>query len=373
MTLKSHKYLSTTINDSLLTYYNKNVFSATSVTFWDAVQTDAEACHINCGKTGNREENKVDELSLFDLASLTKPLVSLLCILDLIEKKKISWEEPLASLLERKIPSRFAAIDLQSLVCHCSGLAAHENYWEKLRGVDKDKRKKWLLEQILTGSSQYKTGTSHIYSDLGYMLLGFAVEEKSFESLESYWIKNIAEPLGLTEHFCFSGACSGKNTVPTGYCRWSNEPLTGIVNDDNCRALGGGCGHAGLFGSSLGVLTLCKEFLSLFHARKSVLPISSETFRYACRRVDDSEWTRGFNLPSAQGSSSGDSFSAKSIGHLGFTGVSFWIDLEKELIVVLLTNRVVKGDDLTGIRTMRPDMHNKIIEYLYRKEFPPER
>ncbi|MDX2502529.1 MAG: serine hydrolase, partial [Deltaproteobacteria bacterium] len=96
-------------------------------------------------------------------------------------------------------------------------------------------------------------------------------------------------------------------------------------------------------------------------------------FRYACRRVDDSEWTRGFNLPSAQGSSSGDSFSAKSIGHLGFTGVSFWIDLEKELIIVLLTNRVVKGDDLTGIRTMRPDMHNKIVEYLYRKELPPER
>lgn len=92
MTLKSQKDLSTTINDRLLSYYNENVFSAASVTFWGAVQSDAEACHVHCGKTSNKEEDKVDELSLFDLASLTKPLVSLLCILDLIEKKKISWE-----------------------------------------------------------------------------------------------------------------------------------------------------------------------------------------------------------------------------------------------------------------------------------------
>jgi CubicO group peptidase (beta-lactamase class C family) len=150
----------------------------------------------------------------------------------------------------------------------------------------------------------------------------------------------------------------------TGRCRWSAESLTGLVHDDNCSAMGGVGGHAGLFGSGEGVIAICQAFLDLYHGRETVLPISRETFLKACEPVKDSEWTRGFNLVSPEGSSSGRYFSANSIGHLGFTGVSFWIDLDKQRIVSLLTNRVIKGDDLEGIREMRPELHDAVVRCL---------
>ena len=145
----------------------------------------------------------------------------------------------------------------------------------------------------------------------------------------------------------------------------------GLVHDDNCRALGGVAGHAGLFGSAEGVLNLCKEYLNLYHHRKSRLPLLPETFRKACAQVGNSEWSSGFNLVSPTDSSSGSYFSSKSIGHLGFTGVSFWIDVDKELVVSLLTNRVRQGDDAQAIKKMRPALHDLVVCCLQDKKNPP--
>jgi CubicO group peptidase (beta-lactamase class C family) len=104
--------------------------------------------------------------------------------------------------------------------------------------------------------------------------------------------------------------------------------------------------------------------MALYHGGPSRLPISPDTFKKACVRVNDSEWSCGFNHPSRTESSSGRFFSPASIGHLGFTGVSFWIDVINRLIVCLLTNRVIKGDNREGIRKMRPHLHDTVVTCL---------
>jgi CubicO group peptidase (beta-lactamase class C family) len=354
-------------SEILLRYYNKSVFSASSLAVSRYGDDGFSDCYNAAGSSADYGQFSVDEDSVFDLASLTKPLVTLPAVLLLIEEQVITWNEPLYSLLETDLPARFEGVDLQGLLCHNAGFPAHRNFWEHLITIESGRRKKWLLKAVLEAYPGYEPGQLHRYSDLGYILLGFIVEKKTGRSLDSYWRDKIAEPAGVEESLFFAsqidsskkGAC-----ITTGHCRWSGQPLTGMVHDDNCRALGGVAGHAGLFGTSRGVLELCKRYLDIYHGRSSRLTLSGEIFCRACLPVGDgvaAEWSRGFNRPSTGGSSSGSLFSSNSIGHLGFTGVSFWIDLDKEIVVCLLTNRVLKGDNPDGIRVMRPELHDTVM------------
>lgn len=351
----------------LINNYNNNVFSAASVAVSSATDCMFENWYANIGRYGENNLHEVDEQSFFDLASLTKPLVTVPSILHLIDNKKISWHDALPSLLEREVPEPFNTVELHNLLAHNAGFAAHKDYWRFLKSVEKEEQINWLISEIINGDPQYQKERHHRYSDLGYLLLGFIVEIKTGRKLDEYWRRSVAEPLGLEEQLLFparSQPDSSGHYVSTGVCSWSGRDLTGVVHDDNCRALGGVAGHAGLFGSSAGVLALCKEFLLLYHGDWNRLPITPDTFKKACVRIHDSEWTCGFNLPSASGSSSGRFFSPNSLGHLGFTGVSFWIDIDRHVIVCLLTNRVIKGESREGIQAMRPQIHDAIITCL---------
>jgi len=356
--------------DILLSYYNKDVFSAASVACYSPSLVDNEDNLFCCGTLAGINTEKVTSSTLFDLASLTKPLVTVLCVLSLIDNEKLAWDTTLGYLLPLADSHPLRAVDIYSLMSHSSGLAAHREFWKGALGVEEEQRRNWLLQELLKEDKEYKKGGYHLYSDLGYMLLGFIVEQKVEKKLINYWTEVIAEPLGIAADLFFpadknKGGC--RSYAATGVCEWSGAVLQGIVHDDNCRSTGCVCGHAGLFGSAEAVLYLCKELLTLYRGERSRLPLSSEIFRFACRRVGISEWTAGFNLPSAQGSSAGKYFSEESIGHLGFTGTSFWIDLQKELIVVLLTNRVIAGNDQVGIRQLRPAVHNCLVEQLGKK------
>lgn len=362
----------------LLSYCNKGIYSAASLALSTCAENGFTDYFTAVGRFGENDEYTVDQTSIFDLASLTKPLVTLPVVLHLIDEQKILWTESLDSLLELDLPKRFEGVDLRSILCHSAGFSAHRNYWKRLIAIEPGHRKKWLLEAILEGYPEYEKGSCNRYSDLGYILLGFIVEIKTGQSLNHYWRTRVAEPAGLDKSlFFFSQIDSNqkKKCIPTGFCKWSERTLAGIVHDDNCRALGGVAGHAGLFGTSEGVLKQCRMYLDLYHGRPSRLPLSVETFRMACSLEDEqkvSEWSYGFNRPSASGSSSGQYFSRNSIGHLGFTGVSFWIDVEKQIIVSLLTNRVIKGEDMKGIRKMRPELYDAVMVCLQSEKQPPE-
>ena len=362
------------VKKNLLKYLINEVYSAASLAVSTYRHETFTNTIISVGTSGKNDEYEVDQATVFDLASLTKPFVTLPSVLHLIDQGKISWNEPLDSLLETPLDNRYAKVDLHSLLCHCSGFTAHRNFWKDLKSIKEDSKKKWLLDNILDEGLVYETGGGHLYSDVGYILLGYMVEKKSGLGLDSYWRDKIAEPAGVEEMLFFPTQKEPKNLkrwVQTGQCRWTRRPLLGLVDDDNCRALGGVAGHAGLFGTSAGVLKLCKEYLNIYNHRKSRLPISAETFKRASTQVGDSEWSCGFNLPSPSGSSSGSYFSKNSLGHLGFTGVSFWIDVNKQVVISLLTNRVRQGDDTSGIKKVRPALHDLVIFCLEGKKTPP--
>lgn len=367
MSQKSWKALAGKTKNILLTYYNQSVFTHACVAVSGPGLEHVNDCLVYCGENNHYSDFQQGSETLFDLASLTKPLVTSLAILHLIEKGQLNWEDNLRQLLNKDIPVGLRDIDIASLLTHSSGLAAHRDFWKEALLIGEKERAKWILDTILAEVLVFQRGSKHLYSDLGYLLLGFIVENITGKNLAEYWYEVIATPLGIGSSFFFPGSVGipGNTAVaPTGFCPWSGTELRGVVNDDNSRVIGGVSGHAGLFGSASAVLSLCVEILRLCRGDKSRLPISPRTFKEAARKAGGAEWTAGFNHPSPQGSSSGKHFSPESLGHLGFTGTSFWIDPKTSIIVVLLTNRVLMGDDLCDIQKLRPYLHDAIVWWL---------
>lgn len=207
-------------------------------------------------------------------------------------------------------------------------------------------------------------GNIHCYSDLGFMLLGFIIEKITGEGLDTLVDKIIYTPLKLQKDLFFAGINKkkGKGYVCTEKCLWDLKMLCGTVHDDNCRVIGGVAGHAGLFGTLQGVIMLCEQLLSQWQERDQHPAYANSLLKRILTRVEGSTWTMGFDTPSPQGSSSGMFFSKGSVGHLGFTGTSFWIDPVKECIAVLLTNRVHPNRDNEKIRQFRPLFHDTLMK-----------
>jgi serine-type D-Ala-D-Ala carboxypeptidase len=317
--------------------------------------------NIFCYGTIDESENLVNKDTLYDCASLTKPLVTVLSLLALIEEKKIFWKEKLGSLLSFTVPKDKKNISLIQLMSHCSGLPAHRPYYKNVINMPLDLRKKEITRLIMHENLLYSPGEKNIYSDLGYMLLGNIIEEKSGMNLDEFWQEKIVVPLRLQANVFFNKKTK-KFFASTGYCSITNKKLYGIVHDDNCRILGGIAGHAGLFGTIGGILSICENIL-LGYCDKSTHPsFSNDNLRFALKKRKNSSWTLGFDTPSPTGSSSGKYFSRKSVGHLGFTGTSFWIDLQKRIIIVLLSNRVFFGVENEKIKKTRPIIHDIIME-----------
>jgi CubicO group peptidase (beta-lactamase class C family) len=218
----------------------------------------------------------------------------------------------------------------------------------------------WILEEKL----DYTPGAKHLYSDLGYILLGYIIETVTGKNLDVYWLEKVIQPLNLEDHFCFYPESSGlKNkVVTTGICPWSQEKLSGRVHDDNCRAMGGVAGHAGLFGTAEGIRRVCENIVSQAQGLSSHPGYDKRLLDKSLKKSPNTTWCLGFDSPS-ENSSSGKYLSKMSRGHLGFTGTSFWIDLKNNISIVFLTNRVLlsKQED---IQKIRPVVHNMVMEEL---------
>jgi len=318
---------------------------------------------------------KMEERLFFDLASLTKPLATTLAVLCLLKAEKISWDEKLPSLLEKKIKQENRNITLRQILCHCSGLPAYRSYYQGLMDVRPEKRKdiliKWLLQERLV----YEPETYVLYSDLGFLLLGKIIEKKGKEKLEDFVSEKVMKPLGLDKKIFFrpiSVSNERKKSmdlrfVATERCPWRQKVLCGEVHDDNAWAIGGVAGHAGLFGDIEGVLSLTVAIMDQWQG-KAVHPNyrNADLKRVLTKQrlVKKSTWALGFDTPAKKGSSSGKYFSKKSVGHLGFTGTSFWMDPEKRIVIVLLTNRVHPQRDNIKIKEFRPLFHDTVMKGL---------
>jgi serine-type D-Ala-D-Ala carboxypeptidase len=324
---------------------------------------------VTAGATGRDGDfPPVDLKTCFDLASLTKPLATTLTSLCLLKEGQVALNQPLSSLLGRGLPAEKRALTLRHLLGHTSGLPAHRPYFEKLVLLPPAERRNRLRQWLLAEPLLYEPGRQGLYSDLDFMLLGLLLEEITGQRLEEAVTERVLLPLGLQEDIFYQplGETRKEKTfAATENCPWRRRVLVGEVHDDNAHALGGVAGHAGLFGTVGGVLTLALHLLDVRQQRASHPRYRPEQLRECLTtKSAGSTLVLGFDTPAPTGSSAGRYFSPASIGHLGFTGTSFWLDPEKELAVVLLTNRVhpARGND--RIKSFRPLFHDLVVESL---------
>lgn len=351
--------------------------------------------HEGFGVTDLESRLPIRTDALFDLASLTKPLATALAVMVLIEQGPLTLASTLASTLPEEVPRDKREITVEQLLRHTSGLPAHKPYYQSLcndgqAGAaawewDEDPfkaRRRRLRRQILHEPLLSLPGERQQYSDLGYVLLCWIIETVGGEPLDQLVRQRIYLPMGISDLFFIPrdgrGVAvmeeSGRNRiVPTERCPWREKTLKGEVHDDNAWCVGGVEGHAGLFGTAEAVWEVLVHLMSCMgskenellkmHYRENTLFCPVLLNQFLSGR-GEGKMVAGFDTPSPMGSSSGRFFSNESIGHLGFTGTSFWLDPKTGLIVVLLTNRVHPHRDNDRIRMFRPRIHDAIVEVL---------
>ena len=311
------------------------------------------------------ENRKMQKHSIFDLASLTKPLATTLAISKLMEKGKLSLDQQIGTLLAEFQNSDKARITIDMLLRHRSGFPAHRHYYLDILHSGKEPRP-YLRDLLIKEPLESIIGEKEVYSDLGFMVLAWIIERVSGQQLDRFVAHEIYAPLGIERLFFMDLTPENENPkidqgqfAATQQCPWRKRVLRGEVDDDNAYAVGGIEGHAGLFGDALSIYRLCSEILKVLQGKPSTV-LAQDIIKTFVKKDKGFERVAGFDTPSKQESSSGRFFSEFSIGHLGFTGTSFWIDPIDGWIVVLLTNRVHPSRSGEGIKKFRPRIHDLI-------------
>ena len=337
-------------------------------------------CMVVAGRLSSEPSSlPVQPTTLYDLASLTKPLVTGTSVLLLIQRAKVALEDPVQQVLAELEGTPIGQATVRDLLTHRSGLPGWRPFYERLEagGVvpelsgGKQSIKQHVLKMIRDEPLIYVRGERSVYSDLGFMLLGFLVERLSGMALDPWCEEEIVRPLRADPMmFCPTAGRAQRDVMrpivdvsriaPTEQDEWRNRLLHGEVHDENAAAMGGVAGHAGLFGTAESVLAVSGAWLSGYHGRKSIL--GGELVRQFTTRQKSaarSSWALGWDTPSVP-SSSGSHFSERSFGHLGYTGTSLWIDPLCELEVVLLSNRVHPSRRNEKIKSFRPYIHDLV-------------
>ncbi len=316
--------------------------------------------------------------TIYDLASLTKPLATTTAIVCLLQDGQLDLDQPVTDWLSEWTSSSYHHTTIRQLLRHSSGLPAWRRYYEALSPMGlppKDENERQaritvLLQTMATEPMEYEVDRQRIYSDLGFMALGVAIERCVGCSLADYCRNRIYESLNAHPLFFIDaegnpagGDGSLTSIAPTEQDSWRGRLVHADVHDENAYALGGIAGHAGLFGTALSVSFVSEAWLQAVLGRPSMLP--AELVHQFVRRQDwsrgASSWALGWDFPSTP-SSSGHHFSSESFGHLGYAGTSLWIDPLRELEVILLTNRVHPTRENKQIKVFRPELHDLVMK-----------
>jgi CubicO group peptidase (beta-lactamase class C family) len=308
--------------------------------------------------------------TIFDLASLTKPLATTLAIMKLVDQEKIHLDQPLSEIIRRGSLKEKGSLTPRLLLNHSAGFVAWKPLYSDLVKEEVGDRRRILRRRILKEPLVYSPGEECLYSDWGFMILEWIIEEVSGMPMHRFLDDHFYGPMSLKRTFIYTGE------LPTGLdkamfaatkdCPLRNRIIRGEVEDDVAYALSGYSGHAGLFSTAEELYALVALLRDHYYGKRDDF-LSPELVREFFRRQDIVEgctWALGWDTPSPENSSSGRHFSPRSVGHLGFTGTSVWMDLEKDVIVVFLTNRTLTADDNEKIKAFRPQLHDLIMEEL---------
>lgn len=334
-----------------------------------AAQYDKIFIHKPYGNVDPSSLRQVECDTVYDLASLTKPLATAVSLMHLVDSGRINAEDRLGDILPEFAGSGKEDIRLRHLLCHNAGLPDYRPYYKTLVQLPPEQRKQKLRQMLVREDLLYPPGAVTLYSDPGFMILEQVVEYVSGKSLDRYAGQYIYYPMGISDLFFIPGGRqreSGNRVFAPTEALPDGELICGRVHDENADAVGGVCGHAGLFGTAGAVFDLVLDLLLAETGKSESAVFSRSVIKDFLKVPQGAERAMGFDVPSSRDSSSGCYFSPGfAFGHLGFTGVSFWTDLDSGITVVLLTNRVCPSRENQKIRFFRPGLYDAAVEYIH--------
>jgi CubicO group peptidase (beta-lactamase class C family) len=313
--------------------------------------------------------------TIYDLASLTKPLVTGLLCAKLIERRTLTADTPVTKYLAEFDRSDKSAITIRQLLTHTSGLPA----WRPLYLLAKTKDD--VVPAIAGLQLEHAPGSRVIYSDLGFILLGFLLQRLGGLSLMQLAQREIFSPLNL-QHTFFNpsaamrtgvAACESGNAYERDMCeidfpanryaQWREGIIWGEVHDGNAHFLGGAAGHAGLFANAAETLRLANQFIA---AQSELLsPETCALFRQNMTEGLNEARLFAWQLAATKDSTAGSSLPPDAFGHTGFTGTSCWVDADNQRIFILLTNRThARKLPFANINAVRREFHSLAVSAL---------
>ena len=308
--------------------------------------------------------------ALFDLASVTKPFVAL-TVARLARRGRLSLDMPLRELLPQARASVTGSAPLSLLLAHRAGLEAHRTLFAPLLAGLPIDRNAAIAETVSARRPECagpapEHGHPPVYSDLGFVLVGLALERLEGLPLDHIVDREVCAPLGLEVGSArllrgrsgdFAQRCMPTETVP-----FRGGEVRGAVHDDNAWALSGHAlsGHAGLFGTALAVARFGAALLDVWHGRSEVW-LDTKSLAALLQERPGGTLRAGFDGKSADQSSAGTQAGPRSFGHLGFTGTSLWCDPDADRALVLLTNRVCPTRNNPRIRAARPVVNDALF------------
>ena len=317
--------------------------------------------------------------TLFDIASLTKVVATTSLMLVAHHDGVCDLDDRLSRFYPHLTNMPLAAVTLRQILAHTGGFDAwHPLYRELLPGGPllseatlARQRRRQAARAVLQRPLAYPPGTQSVYSDLGFIVLTDILEEQYQQSFDRLFLQRVAHPLGLQAMaYRPLGEPAPLPSCLAAYaateaCPWRGHVLVGEVHDENAWAMGGVAGHAGVFATAAALWYFAQALLETAAGQRQWLPaalLQASWQRYP--GLPHSTRALGWDTPTPGRSAAGRHFSPHSIGHLGFTGTSLWIDLEQQITVVLCTNRVHPTRQATGITRLRPAVHNLVMQAL---------
>lgn len=307
--------------------------------------------------------------TIFDVASMTKPLATTAAAMVLCAEGKLRVGDYVRKWVPEVDRPETRGLRVCHLLDHTSGLPAWLPFYERARHLAPSRRRAWVRRRVATTPLEARPGARAEYSDLNLILADWVLERCSGVRLDRFTARRIYGPLGLSRTFFVdlhhpeTQAYPKKVFAPTERCPWRRKRLQGEVHDDNCHSMGGITGHAGLFSTAYEVHLLARELVAAYRGQRSLFDGQIVRRFFHWRRPADSPRRLGWATP--QGLiSPGKHFGPNTVGHLGYTGTSLWIDLDRHVWVVLLTNRVYYGRDPEQINAFRPRVHDAVMKWI---------
>jgi beta-N-acetylhexosaminidase len=304
--------------------------------------------------------------TIYDIASLTKVVATTTLVAKLVEGD-FAVPLDLDAKIERYLPEWTSGpqpewrhrVTVRHLLTHTSGLPPFKEYWRT------SKNKQDTLAKIFAEPLDYEPGTKEVYSDLGIILMAEIIERLTGRTLDDLAKSCIFVPLGMKDTMYRPPKKLWPAIAPTEIDNNLRHRLVqGEVHDENAFAIGGVSGHAGVFSTAPDLAVFCQMLLNGgMYAHQRILRRATIAQFTTPQQLSGGTRTLGWAVPT-EGGASGHYFSTHSFGHTGFTGTSIWIDPDRQLFVVLLTNRVHPTRENMNIAQVRPALHDAVMQAL---------